>query len=100
MGAKKHIPIVIYPGALGEPHVRIRRDSFILTLLSPRPEKTDAERQEEADKKNLDALVEKLDLLAAYYTAIDGKTINWQKLAIGLAFTHVPGFTTVDEKPR
>lgn len=100
MGAKKHIPIIQYPGELGEPHVSIKPASALGSLMGGRSEETDADRAERARRENLDALGKKLVLLAEHYQATDDDTIVWKRLAIELAFAHVPGFTTVEERPR
>jgi hypothetical protein len=100
LGAKKHIPIVQYPGELGEPHVRIKPAGILTSLLGGNPHETEADRAARAQKENLDALGKKIALLAQHYQVDDGDTINWKRLAIELAFAHVPGFTTVEEKPR
>lgn len=100
MGAKKHIPIVKYPGALGEPHVRIKPASGLFSIFSGNVGATEAEREAESQKKNLDALGEKMVLLADHYRAVIDDKIDWKKLAIELAIAHVPGFTTLEDLPR
>lgn len=88
-----------YPGALGEPHVRIRPASSLLSVLGGGA-KSDEEREKEAQEANLDALWRKLQLLAQHYGAMVDGEIDWKTLSIALAFAHVPGFTTVDDRPR
>jgi hypothetical protein len=100
LGAKKHIPIVEYPGELGEPHVTIKPTTAFVSLFMGADAKTQAEREAEAHKANLDALGSKINLLAMYYGAGSGSAIDWKRLAIELAFRHVPGLKTLDEKPR
>lgn len=99
MGAKRHVPIVSYPGALGEPHVRIRPASSLFSLLGGGG-KSEEEREKEAQEANLDALWKKLLLLADHYGAMANGEIDWKQLSIVLAFAHVPGFTTVEVTPR
>ncbi|MBK8086488.1 MAG: hypothetical protein IPK28_23200 [Devosia sp.] len=102
MGAKKHIPIVDYPGELGEPHVRVKAISGgLFSLLLGEKDQSAEGLEARATKANLDALGKKLVLLAEHYSAVtDDDDINWKQLAIELAFAHVPGFTTVEERPR
>lgn len=100
VGAKKHIPLVDYPGELGEPHVRIKPASGLFDFLGGAGAATEAEREAEAQRKNLDALGRKMALLADYYDAVNDDRIDWKKLAIELAIAHVAGFTTIEDQPR
>ena len=99
MGSKKNVPIVQYPGELGEPHVRVKAAAGFVSLFAG-AQKTDEQLEAEAREANLNALRRRLVLLARHYDALKDEEVDWQGLAIGLAFAHVPGFLMVDEMPR
>lgn len=93
--SRKKPPTVHYPGPLGEPHAKT--PSFLFGGLLGPP--VDAE--EEARKRDLEALAKKVDLLVDHYDArSEGGDVNWKSLAISLAFSHVPGFQIVETPKR
>jgi hypothetical protein len=100
LGAKKHIPVVTYPGSLGDPHIRIKPVTPFVSLLTGNSSKTQEELEAEAHQANLEALSKKIDVLAEYYGAVTDGRVDWRLLAIKLAFAHVPGLTTLEETPR
>lgn len=91
------MPVVRYPGELGEPHVRSRNTKT--SLLGFFGEQT-PEVEQELMQKDAEALARKLDLLVDYYDARkDGKP-DWYALSVSLAFAHVEGFQVVDWPKR